>query len=129
MRHHNSVFHAMTKHIPWDTFDRLVAEHNADHRVRRLNSKGHLLAMLFGQLAGADSLRAIEAGLASHASGLYHLGASRAARSTLSDANATRPWQLFRDLFAAMADAAAPGPPGPPGATCATRCASSTPPG
>ncbi len=53
MRHHNSVFHAITKQIPWSEFDRLVAEHRADHRVRRLNSKGHLLALLFGQLSGA----------------------------------------------------------------------------
>ena len=103
MRHHNSVFHAITKLIPWGEFDRLVAEHRADHRVRQLNSKGHLLALLFGQLSGADSLRAIETGLASHATGLYHLGASRAARSTLSDANAARPWQLFADLFGLMA--------------------------
>ena len=106
MRHHNSVFHTITKHIPWGEFDRLVDQHNADHRVRRLNSKGHLLALLFGQISGADSLRAIEAGLASHAAGLYHIGASKAARSTLSDANAVRPWQLFRDLFAVMAEQA-----------------------
>lgn len=106
MRHHNSVFHSITKHIPWGEFDRLVDLHKADHRVRRLNSKGHLLALLFGQLSGADSLRAIEAGLASHAAGLYHLGASKAARSTLADANAARPWELFRDLFAAMAQEA-----------------------
>jgi len=103
MRHHNSVFHAITKHIPWGEFDRLVEQHKADHRVRRLNCKGHLLALLFGQLSGADSLRAIEAGLASHAAGLYHLGAWKAARSTLADANAARPWELFRDLFAVMA--------------------------
>ena len=103
MRHHNSVFHTITKHIPWGEFDRLIDQHNADHRARRLNSKGHLLALLFAQLSGADSLRAIEAGLASHAAGLYHLGASKAARSTLSDANAARPWQLFRDLFGLMA--------------------------
>jgi hypothetical protein len=103
MRHHNSVFHAITKQIPWSEFDRLVDEHRADYRVRELNSKGHLLALLFGQLSGADSLRAIETGLASHAAGLYHLGASRAARSTLSDANAVRPWRLFADLFGLMA--------------------------
>jgi hypothetical protein len=106
MRHHNSVFHTITKHIPWGEFDRLVDQHNADNRVRRLNSNGHLLALLFAQFSGADSLRAIEAGLASHAAGLYHLGASKAARSTLSDANAVRPWQLFRDLFAVMAEQA-----------------------
>jgi len=103
MQHQNSVFHTIINHIPWGSYDRLVDEYKADHRVRRLNSKGHLLALLFGQLSGADSLRAIEAGLASHGAGLYHLGASKAARSTLADANAARPWQLFADLFGLMA--------------------------
>lgn len=103
MRHENSVFHALTKHIPWAAFERLVAEHKADHRVRRLDSKSQLLALLFGQFAGASSLREIEAGLASHQGRLYHLGARRPARSTLSDANAKRPWALFADLFAHMA--------------------------
>ena len=61
-----------------------------------------MLALLFGQFSGASSLREIEAGLTSHSTGLYHLGAKRAARSTLSDANAKRPWALFADLFAHM---------------------------
>ncbi len=103
MRHQNSVFHEITKHIPWATFERLVDKHNSDFRVRRLDSKSQFLAVLFGQLSGASSLREIEAGLASHASRLYHLGAKRAARSTLADANARRPWGLFADLFAHMA--------------------------
>ena len=46
------------------------------------------------------SLREIEAGLASHAHRLYHLGARTAARSTLADANATRPSEVFGALFA-----------------------------
>ena len=91
MRHQNSVFHSLTKHIPWSTFDKLVDEHGSDFRVRRLDSKSQFLALLFGQLSGAGSLREIEAGLASHASRLYHLGAKCPARSTLSDANAKRP--------------------------------------
>ena len=103
MRHQNSVFHEITKHIPWATFERLVDAHKSDFRVRRLDSKSQFLALLFGQLSDATSLRDIEAGLASHASRLYHLGAKRAARSTLADANAKRPWQLFADLFADMA--------------------------
>lgn len=103
MRHENSVFHSLTKHIPWAAFEHLVAEHKADHRVRRLDSKSQLLALLFGQFAGASSLREIEAGLASHQARLYHLGARRPARSTLADANAKRPWILFADLFAHMA--------------------------
>lgn len=106
MRHDNSVFHGLQKHIPWAAFDRLVDEHGADRRVRRLDTKSQLLALLFGQLSGATSLREIEAGLASHANRLYHLGATPAARSTLSDANAKRPWQVFAELFAHMAEAA-----------------------
>lgn len=45
MQHENSVFHALTKHIPWAVFERLVAEHKADHCVRRLDRVGDLLAL------------------------------------------------------------------------------------
>jgi hypothetical protein len=106
MRHENSVFHGLQKHVPWAVFDRLVDKHGADHRVRRLDTKSHFLALLFGQLAGAASLREIEFGLASHEARLYHLGAKRPARSTLCDANAKRPARLFAELFAHMAAAA-----------------------
>jgi len=103
MRHQNSVFHEITKHIPWARFAHLVDKHGSAFRVRRLDTKSQFLALLFGQLSGASSLREIEAGLASHSSRLYHLGAKRAARSTLADANAKRPWQVFAGLFADMA--------------------------
>lgn len=106
MRHHNSVFHGLQKLVPWAEFDRLVEKHKADHRVRRLTTKGQFLALLFGQLSGASSLREIEAGLASQSARLYHAGARCVARSTLSDANAKRPAALFADLFAAMASSA-----------------------
>ncbi|MCD0423250.1 DUF4372 domain-containing protein, partial [Rubrivivax sp. JA1024] len=67
MRHNNSVFHATLKHMPWHVFDRLVDEHCSDARVRRLSTKDQLIALLYGQLSGAQSLREIEGGLASHA--------------------------------------------------------------
>jgi len=102
MRHENSVFHSILKHIPWHLFDRLVDEHGADLRVRRLTTKSQFVAMLYGQFSGASSLREIVTGLESHAARLYHLGAQPARRSTLSDANALRPSALFADLLAAM---------------------------
>lgn len=100
MRHQNSVFHTVLKHVPWHVFDRLVEAHAADARVRRLSTRDQFIALLYGQLAGAQSLREIEGGLASHAHRLYHLGARSASRSTLSDANATRPNEVFGSLFA-----------------------------
>jgi hypothetical protein len=103
MRHHNSVFHHVLKHVPWPVFDRLVDTQAADARVRRLTTKSQFIALLYGQLSGAASLREIEAGLKSHAARLYHLGARPAQRSTLADANATRPSAVFAGLFAVLA--------------------------
>jgi Transposase DDE domain/Domain of unknown function (DUF4372) len=102
MRHKNSVFHDLLKHLPWSEFDRLVEEHEADFRVRRLTTKSQLVALLYGQLSGAASLREIVSGLQSHAARLYHLGADAAQRSTLADANAARPSEVFTALFALM---------------------------
>lgn len=109
MRHHNSVFHGLLKQVPWPVFDKLVDEHRADRGVRRLTTKGQLIALLYGQLAGASSLREIETALASHSSRLYHLGAGEASRSTLADANAGRPHAIFTKLFSAMAGQAGRG--------------------
>jgi hypothetical protein len=102
MRHQNSVFHGLLKHLPWGEFDRLVAVHRADSRVRRLTTKSQFVALLYGQLAGASSLRDIVTGLQSHQARLYHLGARPVPRSTLADANAHRPPEVFTELFARM---------------------------
>ncbi len=102
MRHQNSVFHDLLKRVPWAEFDRLVAAHNADRRVRRLPTKSQFIALLYGQLSGAASLREITGGLESHAVRLYHVGGRTVSRSTLADANALRPGAVFGDLFATM---------------------------
>jgi hypothetical protein len=83
-------------------FDDLVDEHGADARVRRLSTKSQLVALLYAQLSGAASLREIEAAMQSHAAKLYHLGAREVSRSTLADANALRPHQVFSGLFGHM---------------------------
>src|ERR1700723_4017851 len=102
MLHQNSVFHGLLKHVPWHRFDRLVEDHGADARVRRLSTKSQLVALLYGQLSGAASLREIVTGLSSHAVRLYHVGAAPVRRSTFSDANAQRPVSVFTDLLAMM---------------------------
>ena len=102
MRHQNSVFHGVLKHLPWSEFDRLVAAHGADSRVRRLTTKSQFVALLYGQLSGASSLREIVTGLESHAARLYHLGAGSVRRSTLSDANTRRPVAVFAELLARL---------------------------
>lgn len=106
MPHDNSVFHSVLKLINWDEFAGLVALHGSDARIRQLTSKSQLVALLYGQLSGATSLREIVTGLESHETRLYHLGAGKVRRSTLADANALRPCALFADLLAALMERA-----------------------
>jgi IS4 transposase len=102
MRHQNSVFHGLTKHIPWGRFEAIVEKHGADQLVRKLTTKRQLVALLYGQFSGSSSLREIVSGMESHETRLYHLGAAPVKRSTLSDANSMRPWQVFSELFGAI---------------------------
>jgi IS4 transposase len=102
VRHENSVFHGLMKHLPWDVFDRLMETHGADSRVRSLTTKSQLVALLYGQLSSAAGLRELVAGLASHAVRLCHLGAKPVCRSTLSDANTKRPVGVFSELLSEM---------------------------
>lgn len=102
MRHQNTVFHDLLKLVPWHRLERIVAHWDADKLARKLNSKRHFMALLFGQLSGAASLREMVLGMASHEMRLYHLGAAPVRRSTVSDANQARPWQVFSELFATL---------------------------
>ena len=102
MRHHNSVFHDLLKHVPWASFEHLVEEHGSDHRIRRMSTKDQFIALLYGQLSGATSLREIVGSLGSHQTRLYHVGARTVQRSTLADANAARPSAVFSELFTQM---------------------------
>lgn len=102
MLHQNSVFHGLLKHMPWGKFEGCVEKHDADRLSRKLDTKRHFIALLYGQLSGAASLREMVTGMASHETRLYHLGAAPVKRSTMSDANRDRPWQVFSDLFTEM---------------------------
>jgi IS4 transposase len=106
MRHQNSVFHGLTKHIPWTRFDEIVEKYGADELVRKLTTKRQFIALLYGQFSGSTSLREIVSGMASHETRLYHLGAAAVKRSTLSDANTMRSWQVFSELFGVMLEQA-----------------------
>jgi IS4 transposase len=109
MLHQNSVFHSLLKYVPWNGLEQVVEKYRADDLARKLKTKRHLIALLYGQMSGATSLREIVTGMESHATRLYHLGATPVKRSTVSDANRARPWQVFSDLFTLMLKQAHPG--------------------
>ena len=102
MRHQNSVFRDLLNLIPWSEFDRLVDEHGSDDLVRKFKTRHQLIALLYGQVAGASSLREIEATMMSHRARLYHVGGRVPRRSTFAEANQNRSPLVFSGLFQHM---------------------------
>jgi len=81
-------------------FGRHVQELKAERHARGFSCWSQFVAMLFCQLAQARSLREITDGLKSCEGKLKHLGLeAEPKRSTLSYANAHRPWELYQKLF------------------------------
>jgi hypothetical protein len=77
-----------------------VKKHSAERAAKGFSCRTQLVAMLFCQLAHADSLRDICNGLACCMGKLVHLGIDVAPnKSTLSYANRHRPAALYEELF------------------------------
>jgi hypothetical protein len=95
-----SLFNQLLQHFPSLEFAALVKNHGAERAAKGFSSRTQLVAMLFCQLAHADSLREICNGLACCVGKLVHLGIDVAPnKSTLSYANQHRPAALYEDLF------------------------------
>ena len=98
MHHHNTILGQMLQMFPRYEFQKAVSETHTEYHSRGFSSWNHFVAMLFGQLSGQDSLRGIEAGLATQAALLYHAGIKPIHRSTLSYANEHRSNELFKKI-------------------------------
>jgi putative transposase len=95
-----TVFSQLVKIVPRTEFESMVARHNGDARVRSLTCWTWFGALLFGQMTGHDSIRAIERVFAHRDGEAKKLGFGPVRRSTLADANRTRPVGVLEDLYA-----------------------------
>lgn len=102
MHHHNTILGQMLKLFSRYEFQKAVSETGTEYHARGFSSWNHFAAMLFGQLSGQDSLRGIEAGLATQSATLYHAGVKPIHRSTLAYANEHRSSELFKKIFLGM---------------------------
>ena len=100
MVRHASLFSQLIAVFSRQKFYELVFKHKSERYSKGFNSWDHFVAMLFCQLAQAKSLREICGGMACCMGKLRHLGMKDAPnKSTLSYANAHRPWQMYQGLF------------------------------
>ena len=95
-----SLFSQVLHHFPRTQFESLVKKHNAESHCKGFACWSQFVAMIFSQLAHADSLREICNGLRCCLGKLIHLGLTRAPnKSTLAYANEHRPAALYEALF------------------------------
>lgn len=94
-----TVFSQVIQLIPRPEFEAIVSSHNGDARIRSLDCWSWFGALLFGQLSGHDSIRAIERVFAHQDPKMEKLGFGPIRRSTLADANASRPVAILEDLL------------------------------
>ena len=100
-----SLFSQLLHEVPRNEFARLVNRHQGERHAKGFTCWAQFTAMLFCQLAHADSLREICNGLACCVGKLVHLGINRGpSKSNLSYANVHRPAAVFEDLFWTMTD-------------------------
>ena len=96
-----TLFSQILQHIDRNIFNKVVEEYSTDKHNKGINSWTHLVTMLFCQFAKCQSIRETTNGLWSISGNLNHLGIQKKSpsKSSLSYINATRDWQMFRELF------------------------------
>lgn len=99
MSYNNTIIGQLLQMFSRLEFQNIVSETKSEYHARGFSSWNHFVAMLFAQFAGHDSLRGVEAGLATQGQKLYHLGINPIHRTTLAYANKHRPHELFKKLF------------------------------
>lgn len=103
MRFESSSFGALLKPVGRRAFKASVERHDGDRYDKSFSSWDHLVSLVYAQAAGASSLRELVLDWNAHSHRHYHLGSDRLSRSTLSDANGRRPWQVFGETMTALA--------------------------
>jgi IS4 transposase len=102
MRFNDSIFGKLLEPINRRQFRTAVDGVDGDAYDKSFTSWDHLVALIYAQLSGNDSLRAVVAGFNANSQHHYHLGTGKLRRSTLSDANARRPVSVFAQTFATL---------------------------
>jgi IS4 transposase len=97
-----SRFAELIKLLPRGVLDRAVRQEQADRYRKRFRTWNQMLAMIYGQLSGARSLRTLTGGFNAHEGHHYHLGCAALRRSTLAQANAHGTVSVFAQVAQAL---------------------------
>ena len=95
----NTVLNELLQIVPRYKFDSLVSEYKNDRYVKYYTTWQQFITLLYAQIKGKDSLREIITSLNTHKTSWYHMGLKDIHRSTISDANRNRSYEVYEKLF------------------------------
>jgi hypothetical protein len=103
-----TIFSQLMDHLPMHEFRHCVERYAGSYKVQSFSCWDQFLCMAFAQLTYRESLRDIVTCLNAQQPKLYHMGfrSPVLARSTLSYANNTRDWRIYRDFAHVLIGAA-----------------------
>ena len=97
------IFSQMINLIDTSVVSKAANNHNSDHYCKRFTTFQHLITMLYGVVSGCNSLRELTAGIVSYGSKISHCKFDYTPRrSTISDANKRRNYNVFEDIYNAL---------------------------
>ena len=99
MRKLETIFGELLKLVPRYQFEKAVQQYQGDRYVKSYTTWHQYITILFSQIKQKDSIRDIVTGWDAFESRWYHLGMKDIRRSTFSDANNKRDYQIFESLF------------------------------
>jgi len=99
MRKLETIFGELLKLVPRYHFEKAVEQYQGDRYVKSYTTWHQYITILFSQIKQKDSIRDIVTGWDAFESRWYHLGMKVIRRSTFSDANNKRDYQIFETLF------------------------------
>ena len=86
--------------IPASIINTVNRKHKANRYYKRLPLRVHLVSLLYGVFSYCNGLRELCEGLLAFEGKLSHLGLDKAPpRSTISDANNNRSYQVFETIY------------------------------
>ncbi len=103
MRFTASILTSLLKPIDRRQFAAIVERCKGDAYDKSFTSWDHLVALICAQLNHASSLRALVLSFNTNSNHHHHIGVGQLARSTLADANARRPPEVFAGVFTMLA--------------------------
>jgi hypothetical protein len=93
------VFAQISSFLPQRVFDRMVANHKDNYRVRHFSCWNQMLCMMFGQLSNRDSLSDLIVTINAHTSKFYHLGFGKGvSKANLAKSNEKRDFRIYQQF-------------------------------